>query len=120
VALSLNDIQKKKTIKKVDKDENKSRVLRPWESFEQRGNQTRTIGAQEAVIKARKIVENNNTMVENLREGFVGKETDQRLNKNLENRSKEFEFDNIDLNANIHKIKTNNGLLGRIREIFGS
>ncbi len=120
MALRLDDIQKKKTIKKVETQENKSRVLRPWESFEKLGNQTRTVGAQEAVLKAKRTVENNNSMVNDLREGFVAVGVDGELNQVLEDRNKEFEFNNMDLNVNIHKIKTNSGLMGRIREFFGS
>ena len=120
MALRLDDIQKKKVIKKVETKDNKVRVLRPWESFETLGNQTRTVGAQEAVLKAKKIVESNNSMVNNLRDGFVATSVDSDLNSTLEERNKEFEFKGMDMNVNIHKIKTNSGLFGKIRELFGN
>jgi len=120
MALRLEDIQKKKVVKAPEQEENKTRVLRPWESFETLGNQTRTIAAQEAVIKAKKIVESNNNLVDELRDGFVEKDVNSDLNSVLDERNKEFEFNNMDLSANIHKIKTNSGLFGRIRGFFGN
>jgi hypothetical protein len=67
MAICLDDIRKSKNEKKEKKEVLKTRSLRPWETYESLGPQTRTIRAQEAVLRARKIVERNNEMVKALR-----------------------------------------------------
>lgn len=55
-----------------DEDENHLETkLRPWESFEKRGLQTRTIAAREAVKKAQTIVKRNQTFSADLRKRFA-------------------------------------------------
>ncbi len=70
MAISLEQIQKSKPdFKKTNKFE-KEKVLRPWETFDQLGTQTRTIAAKEAVRKAQIIVQKNSQMIKDLKEQF--------------------------------------------------
>lgn len=63
-----------KVIERPSNDENsseKERVLRPWESFSDE-IKTRTIRAQEAVRKAKKIVARNELLAERLKDRAKG------------------------------------------------
>jgi hypothetical protein len=62
MALTLDDIKQNK-LKRREKSlefESAEKRLRPWDDIDQKGAQTRTFNAKEAVKKAREIVERNN------------------------------------------------------------
>ncbi len=69
MALSLDQITTSKKIIPSKHSPQKEKVLRPWETFDQLGNQTRTIAAKEAVLKAQKIVMKNNILVDQIKKG---------------------------------------------------
>lgn len=85
MALGLNDINKNKKRQKklveIENDFDKERVLRPWEGFEDLGGQTRTIIAQEAVRKARQIVERNNAMTQKFEEEWNRRKEEKEFNE---------------------------------------
>ena len=82
MALSLDQLNKKSEKRQLPKSMHKSKVLRPWETFDQLGSQTRTISAKEAVIRAQKIVDRNNNLVEKLKSDIV--KTDLSLDNTME------------------------------------
>ena len=84
MAICLDDLKKNKKSSKDSLRSAKPRSLRPWESYDEIEGQTRTVGAQEAVVKAREIVKLNNEMVEELREGVKSAEKLKELDKKLD------------------------------------
>lgn len=70
MAIGLYDIKKTKKNLKASQPVEKNKALRPWESYETYGIQTRTVNALEAVRKAQEIVDNNNKMVQKLKLDF--------------------------------------------------
>ena len=65
MAIGLSDIQKRKQgFKQSFSAPENDKLLRPWQSYDNLGTQTRTYVAQEAVRKAKDIVKKNNRMVE--------------------------------------------------------
>jgi hypothetical protein len=67
VAIGLKDIKNPRKEKKDGVPDQKEKVLRPWETYDSLGIQTRTVSAQEAVKHARQTVLKNNEMVESLK-----------------------------------------------------
>ncbi len=109
MALGLNDIKKNKVAKYTDfssldrqQPENRedqqttNKPLRPWESFNETKHRTRTVGAQEAVRKARTIVEKNNAISATLLERALTKEQlDQNAARKLKIETEKAEFAKI-------------------------
>jgi hypothetical protein len=117
MAICLDDLKKSKRLGKEVPKSVKSRSLRPWESYDEIDCQTRTVGAQEAVAKAREIVKLNNKMVDNLRLGIKSEERLKELDRKLE-RDKYF-FSSFDTTVKKpYKIKSKGGLFGLFRDIF--
>lgn len=67
MAIGLKDIKNPRKEKREGIPDQKEKVLRPWETYDSLGVQTRTVSAQEAVKQARITVQKNNEMVENLK-----------------------------------------------------
>ena len=67
MAIGLKDIRNPRKERKDGLPDQKEKVLRPWETYDSLGIQTRTVSAQEAVKHARLTVQKNNEMVENLK-----------------------------------------------------
>lgn len=67
MAIGLKDIKNPKKDRRESNFDQKQKVLRPWEDYDSLGIQTRTVTAQEAVKRARLIVQRNEEMVENLK-----------------------------------------------------
>lgn len=139
MALSLDEINLKKKIKSKKGIElsdgggdqskglsnDKEKIVRPWEKFEDQGNQTRTIVAQEAVRKAREIVERNNEMIHRFQESF-----EETLKKRPERaKSEDLEEDCEDYFVDTNKeekrsrplprmFKKKSGIINMMKEIF--
>ncbi|EQC49128.1 hypothetical protein M899_0765 [Bacteriovorax sp. BSW11_IV] len=118
MALSLGDIQKHSEKGRATRTELKERVLRPWETFDQRGLQTRTNQAQEAVKRAREIVEKNNLMVDRLREGHVNEEVVKNIEFSHEERMKRFEDEATEFIVAPIQVQKGKGLFSLIRDVF--
>ena len=117
MAICLDDLKKTKKSGKEVSRAVKPRSLRPWESYDEIDCQTRTVGAQEAVEKAREIVKLNNKMVDNLRLGIKSEERLKELDRKLE-RDKYF-LSSFDVSVKKpYKIKSKGGLFGLFRDIF--
>lgn len=84
MAIGLKDIRNPRKEKKDGLQDQKEKVLRPWETYDSLGIQTRTVSAQEAVKQARLTVQKNNEMVENLKKNsYKPKEKeDQKVKTN--------------------------------------
>ena len=67
MAIGLKDIKNPRKDKRDGLPDHKEKVLRPWETYDSLGVQTRTVAAQEAVKQARITVKKNNAMVELLK-----------------------------------------------------
>ena len=67
MAIGLSDIKNSKKNLNKNQSGEKQKALRPWEGYDNYGIKTRTLGAQEAVRKAKEIVENNNRMISDLK-----------------------------------------------------
>ena len=117
MAICLDDLKKNKKSSKDSHKPVKARSLRPWESYDEIEGQTRTVGAQEAVVKARQIVKLNNEMVEGLREGVKSagklKELDRKLEVNAS-----FSSNFKSTGKKPYKIKSKGGIFGLFRDIF--
>jgi hypothetical protein len=88
VAIGLKDIKNPRKEKKDGLPDQKEKVLRPWETYDSLGIQTRTVSAQEAVKHARLTVQKNNEMVENLKKNSYNpklKEDEKAKTNNLQN-----------------------------------
>ena len=120
MALSLNDLKKTKTHKNEPSFQDKERSLRPWETFDKLGTQTRTLAARDAVKKAREIVELNNSMVEKLRTGHVSAENISSLEERIEFKNQQFSFQDNDLDSAIHKINTRPKIVTFFKDMFGA
>jgi len=82
VAIGLKDIKNPRKDKKDGLPDQKEKVLRPWETYDSLGIQTRTVSAQEAVKHARLTVQKNNEMVESLKKNsYKPKEIDDHKAK---------------------------------------
>jgi len=116
MALNLTDVKKKKSIpiiqtqeilhiEKTEKNHSfknmallkpqaKEKVLKPWEHYDEVGNQTRTIVAQEAVRRAREIVRKNNLFAKKLRDKFqkIEEEHKEASTNGSQSSSKEEQF----------------------------
>ena len=93
MAIGLDELKQNKTLKKNQSRVAKNKALRPWESNDNVEYSIRTIGAVEAVRKAKDIVEKNNEMIGRLHEKD-GEEATSNLHKfaNTENMKKELEL----------------------------
>ncbi|MCK5074238.1 MAG: hypothetical protein KAQ98_12480 [Bacteriovoracaceae bacterium] len=67
MALDLNQIKESRKKLQFVSDDSKKCLTKPWELFEEAGDQLRTFTAQEAVKKARRIVKQNDEQVSRLR-----------------------------------------------------
>jgi len=119
MAICLDDLKKSKKSSKDTQKSVKPRSLRPWESYDEIDCQTRTVGAQEAVNKAREIVRMNNQMVEKLRTGIKSAEKLKELDRKLE-KGKLFLSSFNTSGKKPYKIKSKGGLFGLFRDIFRS
>lgn len=79
MALGLEDLNQNLKTNENHFPVDKERVLRPWEGYDKLGSQTRTIAAREAVKKAKKIVEQNDMMVEDMRKNHLLYSNDETL-----------------------------------------
>lgn len=118
MALSLNDVKKNTDKKKQDLFDQKEKVLRPWQTFDQMGMQTRTSSAQEAVKRARRIVEKNNDIVSKLRDGTVDDTVIEQLDSKIQDRDKNFEDFSEQFPLN-HQISSQSKLKSFFRSVFG-
>ena len=117
MAICLNDLKKSKKGSKEPIKPVKPRSLRPWETYDEIEGQTRTVGAQEAVVKAREIVKFNNEMVQELREGVKSAEKLKELDKKLEVDAS-FSSNLKPSGKKPYKIKSRGGIFGLFRDIF--
>ena len=117
MAICLDDLKKNKKTSKDLTRTTKPRSLRPWESYDEIEGQTRTVGAQEAVVKAREIVKLNNEMVEELREGVKSAEKLKELDRKLEGNNS-FSSKLKSIGKKPYKIKSKGGIFGLFRDIF--
>ncbi|HLE11056.1 MAG: hypothetical protein A2504_01840 [Bdellovibrionales bacterium RIFOXYD12_FULL_39_22] len=83
MALSLDKLTTPKKLSPSKHTLQKDKVLRPWETFDQLGNQTRTVAAKEAVLKAQKIVLKNNAMVEEIKRKYQNSNLCSNLSSEL-------------------------------------
>jgi hypothetical protein len=115
MAIGLSDIKNTKKSLKSEKSGVKEKALRPWEGYDTYGNQTRTVGAQEAVRKAREIVESNDRMIRKLKID-VENGIEAHKDPNGKNQS-----DLIDQEIKLPepiKIKSKPGILGLFRDML--
>lgn len=115
MAIGLLDIKNTKKSLKSEKSGGKEKALRPWEGYETHGNQTRTVGAQEAVRKAREIVENNNKMIRKLKID-IGNGIEAHKDPNGKSESESMSQELI-LREPI-KIKSKSGIFGLFRDML--
>lgn len=92
--------------------------LRPWENFEDVDLTTRTYAAQEALYKAQKIREKNESMARSMREGHVSAEVEQKLSEEQQRRERAFDFSATQMNPREAKIKTAPSWLSFMRDLL--
>lgn len=119
MALGLGDIQKHGQKNRSSNNELKQRVLRPWETFDQRGLQTRTSQAQEAVKRAREIVARNNSMVDQLREGVVDEQKLKDIEVSEAERLRGFDDEATEFVVAPIQVQKGKGIFSLIRDVFG-
>lgn len=88
MAISLKDIKNPRKEKREGLQDQKEKVLRPWETYDSLGIQTRTVSAQEAVKQARITVQKNNEMVENLKKNSYKPKENVELKPDLNRQPK--------------------------------
>lgn len=109
--------------KEVKKTQNREKAtlqqkLRPWENYEDVELTTRTYAAQEALLKAQKIREKNETMARSLREGHVSAEIEKKLSEEQQKREQAFDFSATEMNPREAKIKTAPSWLSFMRDLL--
>jgi len=119
MAIRLNDVtaknkERKEKLSPIDKE----RVLRPWETFEKLGAQTRTLGAREAVKSAREKVKSNNELVDRLRDGFVEMEEARNWDAEIDSKQIKLDSDIKELSSSLKKINTKPGVISFFKEMF--
>lgn len=92
--------------------------LRPWENYEDVELTTRTYAAQEALLKAQRICEKNESMARSLREGHVSAEIEQKLSEEQQRREQAFDFSATEMNPREAKIKTAPSWLSFMRDLL--
>ncbi|WP_372652753.1 hypothetical protein [Halobacteriovorax sp.] len=121
MALRLNDVTaKNKATKAKSLEVEEQRVLRPWETFDKLGAQTRTISAREAVKNARRKVQENNDLVNKLREGFVEVEKARDWDNFVDNKQIQLDQEIKELSSEMKKINTKPGVISFFKEMFKS
>ncbi|ATH08540.1 hypothetical protein BIY24_11435 [Halobacteriovorax marinus] len=121
MALRLNDVTaKNKATKAKSMEVEEQRVLRPWEGFEKLGTQTRTIAAREAVKNARKKVQENNDLVDKLRDGFVELEKARDWDSYVDDKQLKLDQEIKELSSEMKKINTKPGVISFFKEMFKS
>lgn len=121
MALRLNDVTAKNKATRVKSNEiEEQRVLRPWETFDRLGAQTRTISAREAVKNARRKVQENNDLVNKLREGFVEVEKARDWDNFVDNKQIKLDQEIKELSSEMKKINTKPGVISFFKEMFKS
>jgi hypothetical protein len=119
MAIRLNDVTaKNKATKHKAAEIEEQRVLRPWETFDKLGAQTRTISAREAVKSARKKVEENNELVNRLREGFVEVEKARDWDSYIDDKQIKLDQEVKELSSQMKKINTKPGVISFFKEMF--
>lgn len=113
MALSLDAVNKKRIQNKKNDNIKKDKVLRPWETFDQLGSQTRTVAAQEAVKKAQMIVERNKS---NSRVFSEDCDSTSGIDFNSHMDAKIDEFKKIRKDS--CKIKSDTGVVGFFKDMF--
>lgn len=119
MALGLGDIQKHGQKSREAGLELKQRVLRPWETFDQRGLQTRTNQAQAAVKRAKEIVARNNAMVEELRTGVVDEQKLREMEEFEALRLRRFDEEETEFIVAPIQVQKGKGIFSLIRDVFG-
>jgi hypothetical protein len=82
-------------------------------------NPPRTLNAQEAVKRARRIVEENNKMVELLRKDCINFEKHLALEREVEEKSKALQHTTEGINLEMYRIKTSSSVASFFRDMFG-
>ncbi len=119
MAIRLNDVTAKNKATKARTTEiAEQRSLRPWESFDKLGAQTRTISAREAVKNARRKVQENNELVNKLREGFVEVEKARDWDNFVDNKQIKLDQEIKELSSEMKKINTKPGVISFFKEMF--
>lgn len=138
MALRLDDLEKSpqrkgfsasqwldKSINEANEEKNQVREkallqqkLRPWENYDDVELTTRTYAAQEALLKAQKIREKNETMARSMREGHVSAEIEQKLSEEQQKREQAFNFTATEMNPRDAKIKTAPSWLSFMRDLL--
>ncbi len=123
MAIGLKDLRKiKEERQKRAKKQEKETTLRPWHSFNDRGMETRTLRAKEAIGRAREIVEGNNNMVSAIRNGIVPEEDIVRWEMQIEERQELFEFRDEEFEfrkvRDLRQTKTGDGILSFFKDLF--
>jgi hypothetical protein len=123
MALSLQDVTSSAAKKKkaqLTKTPSNKKTLYPWEGEENMASDVRTFSAKQAVIRARKIVEKNNVIVENLRDDYVSKSSITKLEEELKGRNDMFRFDEGSFGGDSISVKSEKSLWSSIKGMFKS
>lgn len=119
MAIRLNDVTAKNKVTRAKSAEiEEQRVLRPWETFDKLGAQTRTISAREAVKNARRKVQENNELVDRLREGFVEVEKARDWDNFVDTKQMELDQEIKELSSEMKKINTKPSVISFFKEMF--
>lgn len=131
MALRLDDLKSKNKISPVVEFSNsdyeqytpaktladKNAQLRPWQGSDSIELETRTYAANEAVLRAREKVKNNEKLAHDLREGFVSAQMVDQLKEQQDQRDKFFNFrDQVD-QADQARIRTSSVFVKFFRDL---
>ncbi|MCY4523484.1 MAG: hypothetical protein OXB84_01965 [Halobacteriovoraceae bacterium] len=121
MAISLNDVRKSKKGHNQLKRVQKKRALRPWESFSTKKNPpSRGHVGYDAVMRARQIVERNNSMIEEIKKRGLRNQAPTTENSSLEDRYQQNDRFLIkeESTTNSYKIKNKKNFFGMIKDML--
>lgn len=117
MALRLGDVEKNHKKRQEVKPDFGGVTLRPWQGLEERDDVRRVKKSELAISRAREIAKRNNEMAEELRQGFVGAEVTESLNRELAERELAFNTPTAD-GAWGQRVAIKKGFMSFIKDVF--
>lgn len=117
MALRLGDVEKNHKKRQEVKPDFGDITLRPWQGLEQRDDVRRLKKSELAISRAREIAKRNNEMAQELRQGFVGEQITESLERELAERERAFSARTGD-GAWGQRVAIKKGLMSFIKDVF--
>ncbi len=117
MALRLGDVEKNHKQRQDVKPDFGGVTLKPWQGLEQRDDVRRVKKSELAISRAREIAKRNNEMAQKLRDGFVGPQIAEGLERELAEREKALLIQSTD-GAWGKRVAIKKGFMSFIKDVF--